>query len=1027
MSEQTQPISNYALFAKLMLFNKFYKEPPYELICTLMKDYMPFGTILARNLISKIPLEPFQNFLKFLNDTNESSIIIKILDFYEPDYKNPDILSEILVGANKLKNLELCINIFEKSDCLLTSEIYCETIENAFQILNPDYAMKIWSIFQKKCRDEQSEENYRILCSVIKGTSKLQLMTVALMYFNELQKSGKFMDSETALALLECCLKQGNYEQITEIFHYQKSISDKLDIACYCIILKGILKQGKIEPALNLFTEIQLKFDAKNEQPYAILIEGLAKNGRISQAVEFLNIADQKSLTISTCAYNAIIEGYAKNANMKDAWKIFDQMKSSKIPYDSYTYSAIFKGIKDDKSDLLKTLELLPELEKSGDFIPDAILYNVILDACVTCRMFEKAWELLERMELENSKVKPDEISYNTIIKGCGFNRCQKKAFDVIEMMRKRNIKPNAVTYNSLIDVCIRCGNMQTAWDVLAEMEKSGLTPDNFTYSTLIKGIYPKSYSNPKIGLEKAFELLAKIKSAGKVTPDEILYNCLMDVCVRFREPYRAVSLYNEMEISGITPSAITYGILIKAYGQAGELENAFNVFKKMKNLGFSPNAVTYGCLIDSCIKNNAPRKAENVYELMKNDNIKPNTIILTTLIKGYSKNKDLKSALQIYQKMLMDPATFPNNVTYNSLLDCCAKSNDIQMLETVFTEMKNNKIEPDLITYSTLIKGYCMGRKISNAVAMLNIMEKQGIQADEVLFNSLLDGCVKAGEFKIGIQVLEKMHADKIEPTDNTFSLLAKLYTKSGRTLQNIKNQEILSDIISALIFNENQHDAVDLYEKLSQNSTELKLNSNTFQELMKIYMKQQKYDKSVVIAINSLRLMPEGHKIDLIYDKLLKDATEYGYSVNSKDLKDFENLIIARKSNEKTENFTIKRSEKQIFRPIKDFNNYPQKPKYDHFTEKSQFYAKNDENINTRNIQKPGTVSKFAAFIEKNEEQKMPNENKNESKKSAENNSKFVAKTISFETGALCFRNSKKNTGKNENGGQGKIPRIV
>lgn len=49
--------------------------------------------------------------------------------------------------------------------------------------------------------------------------------------------------------------------------------------------------------------------------------------------------------------------------------------------------------------------------------------------------------------------------------------------------------------------------------------------------------------------------------------PDEILYNCLIDACVRFHDVHRAVAVFQEMQFSNIKPSSVTYGILIKAYG----------------------------------------------------------------------------------------------------------------------------------------------------------------------------------------------------------------------------------------------------------------------------------------------------------------------------------------------------------------------------------------------------------------------------------------------------------------------------
>lgn len=47
-----------------------------------------------------------------------------------------------------------------------------------------------------------------------------------------------------------------------------------------------------------------------------------------------------------------------------------------------------------------------------------------------------------------------------------------------------------------------------------------------------------------------------------------------------------------------------------------------------------------------------------------------------------------------------------PNDVTYNSLIDACVRSNRMSHAWTLLNEMQEQNIHPDNFTYSTLIKG---------------------------------------------------------------------------------------------------------------------------------------------------------------------------------------------------------------------------------------------------------------------------------------------------------------------------------
>jgi len=82
---------------------------------------------------------------------------------------------------------------------------------------------------------------------------------------------------------------------------------------------------------------------------------------------------------------------------------------------------------------------------------------------------------------------------------------------------------------------------------------------------------------------------------------------------------------------------------------------------------------------------------AEKVFDCMVGDGVALNTVIYTTMIKGYSKAFNLAEAIAIYRQMKEDPdqRVFPNNVTYNSLLDCCVRCFDMGTASKIFDEMQ--------------------------------------------------------------------------------------------------------------------------------------------------------------------------------------------------------------------------------------------------------------------------------------------------------------------------------------------------
>lgn len=471
----------------------------------------------------------------------------------------------------------------------------------------------------------------------------------------------------------------------------------------------------------------------------------------------------------------------------KEAWNLLDKMSHYNLQADNQTLAVLFKTLSNSKYQKFfpKAVSEFKRAIQLKNPLPDVILFNILLDQYIICKKLEMAISLVRELKDQDVEdLKPDTVSFNTIIKGCAQEKQFEIADEMFKLMKTFNLEPNDVTFNSMIDVCVRCDKNKEAWELFEEMQRLAISPDNFTFSTLIKGIKPDNYQQSGIrnfkDLDRGFELLEKMNFYKTSKPDEILYNCLIDACVRFNEVGRAIKIFNEMKQKGIKPSSVTYGILIKAYGQTNQLDNAFYVFNDMRQQNLTPNNVTYGCLIDACIKNNRVDHAMDVFNTIQQEGVHLNVIIYTTLIKGFSKSLELDQALKVFEIMRKDSEIQPNNITFNSLIDCCVRCTDIPQAEAIFDDMKQSGVSPDLITYSTMIKGYCKIGKIENALVTLNEMDSSGrIKPDEVLYNSLLDGCCKANELDLAHKVYLNMIALGISPSNVTYSILVKIYGK--------------------------------------------------------------------------------------------------------------------------------------------------------------------------------------------------------------------------------------------------------
>ena len=254
---------------------------------------------------------------------------------------------------------------------------------------------------------------------------------------------------------------------------------------------------------------------------------------------------------------------------------------------------------------------------------PDITTFNTLLDICFEQNNMDVAFNFfsymknLERESILNhqdvSPMKVDIISYNTMLKGLSLQVSDKndeveneaiirRCLTLLDEIKQSDIKPNEITFNTLIDALVKADEMDLAFRYFSEMKDNDLQPDNFTYATIIKGIknhhinQQKETKDPSIkstknkmfdseysSLDKVFEILTSCKQGKYVKPDEILFNCVMDACVKFKNMNKALEVYDEMIKMGLQPSSITYGILIKGFGNERQFDGVMNIFEKIK------------------------------------------------------------------------------------------------------------------------------------------------------------------------------------------------------------------------------------------------------------------------------------------------------------------------------------------------------------------------------------------------------------------------------------------------------------
>lgn len=800
---------------------------------------------------------------------------------------------------------------------------------------------------------------------------------------------------------------------------YEKHISSfGINIISFGIFLKYLCKNDHLDLALFYFDQLNSKKMLRDEIIFNLILNGCSKKGDFGNLYRVYEEMLNNGIKPTNITMNTIIDAFIRNNEIEKAWKIFGEMYKNQINPDNFTLSTLFRGIKtmDHYDYLIKGINLVKQRKDKIDII----LINVLLDACIKLKDSKDFLELFDslvngkfsnneessdsdankenendqnKIIVNNNIIKPDLITFNTYIKGC----TQLKLYDKLDYVFEHiidhndvNITPNDVTFNSLIDAYVRQNNMNKVFKLISTMQKYHIKPDNFTYTTIIKGLNKDSLSSNnnisssdinnnyknKNELDLAFQLFEKVKQISK--PDEILYNCIMDACLRFNKVDKMLELYKEMIDNNITPSSVTCGIVIKGYGMKGDVNSALKIYDHMKMNKIQISNVTYGCLINVCAKNNKLSKAFELYESLTREGVEMNTILYSTLIKAYSKTKNLNKVIEILTTMKRSKNSKPNIITYNSVIDCCIKCNDFNLAYKYYNYLidinKNNVntnfnndsiIKPDIVTFSTLIKGEIHNGNFDKAKILMNkMLEFDYIKPDCILLNTLLDGCEKCNSYDDALTIFNLFRKKNVPMNMMTYSILLKIlgvlgdYENSYKLFEEIKvNRDISINLIMITCFiktcfgtnhikeaintfntmkNYNIHPDTISYITMINGIINNNNSVDNAKELINIIKKCADdgiilYDKIYIKVINYLKQIDNGKDITNDLIKYLKDKGLFDYQSKNNRNKNY-NKIEEHNIYYESDNMDNKENDNDASN-YKNYSYYNKKNKYNNY----------------------------------------------------------------------------------------------
>ena len=171
------------------------------------------------------------------------------------------------------------------------------------------------------------------------------------------------------------------------------------------------------------------------------------------------------------------------------------------------------------------------------------------------------------------------------------------------------------------------------------------------------------------------------------------------------------ISLYRQLELSGLRPDMHSLGILANCYSSLGHVDFCFSRLAKRLKLGYPLNAVIFTILINGFIHADKLDQAVDLLRKMVKLGFHPNIVTHSAMVKGLCKRGNNVGAVKLLGKMERGFCE-PDVVIYNTIIDSLCKDKLLNQALNLFSHMKSKGLSPTAVTYSALIRGMCnLGR----------------------------------------------------------------------------------------------------------------------------------------------------------------------------------------------------------------------------------------------------------------------------------------------------------------------------
>lgn len=500
------------------------------------------------------------------------------------------------------------------------------------------------------------------------------------------------------------------------------------------------------------------------------VIKVFGSEGRFQDAAAVFNACPSKA----ACHFNALLDACVECKDAKAAELLLEEASAAGMA-DVVTYNTFIKAHLQG-GDLHRAHEAVATMRKLG-FQPNIVTFNELVHATIKSDL-EAAWSLVA--EMGSCGLRPNHITCSILLKSIQPNSRASDVERALAVVDAMGNEVDEVLLSSVLEACVRSGRSDLLVKQLRRLggSKRVEVKGAQTYGSIIRAF------GVIRDVEGAWGAWKDMK-ARNVAMTSITLGCMVEAVAANGNPDEGLQLIREAMDSSqhrALVNAVIYCSVLKGFSHQKNFPRVWEVYEEMRSEKMQFSIVTYNTLVDAMARSGEISRALPLLEEMAKDGIEPNIITFSAMIKGYCQENKLDSAFKLMEHMKKSLQLRPDEITYNTLLDGCARQGLFDRGMAVLEDMQAAGVRPSNFTLSVLVKLASRGGKLERAFGLCDELSKQyRLRLNVHVYSNLVQACTMHGDLPRGLEVLERMLRERVLPDARTYTLLLRSCVSNG------------------------------------------------------------------------------------------------------------------------------------------------------------------------------------------------------------------------------------------------------